>query len=745
MPHPWRAAVWVATLPGMVSSLAYALALQKRGWAVLPLHSVDAAGECSCRNRACRSPGKHPWLPDGLKGASHDPADARIWFNRWPAANLGVRTGSISGIWALDIDPRNGGDDALAELELENGALPPTLVNLTGGGGQHFIFQLPEDGMACGKLAEGIDIKGEGGYIVVPPSGHQSGGFYRWRDDAAEVLPAPAWLLTRPRQVPVPVLPLGRLQHQAEPEKAAEIREALEVVPADDRDEWLFAGMALHSAADQLGEAVAFRLWSEWSQKSAKYDAKDQARVWASFDDSGGVTLSTLFGLAKKYGYGLSRQDERRELPTVSQVELASAEQDGVVEMPDYLLYPKGILGLMVDWIDATSIRPQRPFAVAAALTVAGTILGRRYATETNLRTNLYVVSIGPTGCGKNHARTAAKRILLACGLGDRLGGEELASGQAIISRAAKSPTVLFQLDEFGLLMQAIQNPNAGSHLVAILSNLMKLFSSSADTYIGTEYADQDKRPRIEIECPSVSVYGTTTPETFYRALGSSHVVSGYLNRLLVVETSVNRPRRQQPVRQDVPASIVKWAKAANTSSTAGGGNLVGVNPKAPIEVAMTEGAEAVFDAFDQEIGRLMDRDRGTGLDALHNRAWEHAAKLALIHALCRSLTRPAIHAEDAEWAIAFVKWSQARMIHEVKMRVADSPFQARVKECHLALIRAGDRGLTSREMARTGAWARLTPRDRQQVLEALELAGQVAEVTIPTPGRTRVAYVATR
>jgi hypothetical protein len=412
--------------------------------------------------------------------------------------------------------------------------------------------------------------------------------------------------------------------------------------------------------------------------------------------------------------------------------------------MPDMLLNPHGILHDLVNWIDETSIRPQRPFAVASALTVLGTILGRRFATESGLRTNLYIVGVGPTGCGKNHARTAAKKILQACGLDGRLGGEELASGQAIISRVAISPSVLFQLDEFGMLMAAVQNPNAGTHLVAILSNLMKLFSSAADTYIGTEYADQEKRPRVEIECPCVSVYGTTTPETFYKALGSSHVVSGYLNRLLVVETSVNRPKRQRPIYSDVPDSVKAWTSLA-MGKVDENNNLSGFNPKSPIVVPMSTGAEEIFDSLDLEIDKLMDRDRGSGLDALHNRTWEHSAKIALILALSRDLTRPIITVEDAEWAITFVKWSLSRMIHEVKIRVSDSPFQAKVKECLLALIKAGDRGLTERDMGRVSAWARLVPRERSSILDALRIAGQAAKVEIRTKGRPRIAWVATK
>jgi len=728
----------------MVSPKKSALLYLERGWAVLPLHRVDQDCLCSCSSPKCQSAGKHPLLPHGLKDASRDISDVRVWWNRWPHANVGVVTGHASGFWVLDIDPRNGGDDSLADLILEHGGLPPTLTALTGGGGRHFLFAMPEGPLNCGKLTEGIDIKGDGGYIVTSPSNHASGGVYRWQDPDAEILPAPDWLMNMPKQVASPLKSLGPEAKELNPQKVEEIRSALLVIPADDRDEWLYIGMALHSAIPEIGDASAFSLWSEWSKKSGKYDPADQGRVWSSFDDGGGVSLSTLFAIAKKYGFNPSAvmAPPVSDLKQISEVELVDLEEQGVVEMPDLLLHPHGVLHEIVDWIDSTSIRPQRPFAVASALTLLGTVLGRKYATESGLRTNLYMISVGPTGCGKNHARTATKRILSAAGLSERLGGEELASGQAIMSRVGLSPVVLFQLDEFGLLMSAIQNPNAGSHLVSILSNLMKLFSSAGDTYIGTEYADQEKRPRLEVICPCVSVYGTTTPETFYKSLGSSHVVSGYLNRLLVVETSINRPKRQKPISSDVPEPILQWIAKA-TKAVGSGGNLEGLDPTSPVTVPMSTGAEDLFDSFDAEIDRAMDKDRGTGLDALHNRAWEHGAKLALILALSRDLVRPVITVQDAEWAITFVKWSLSRLIHEVESRVADSPFQAKAKECLLTLVKAGERGLTERDMGRVSSWARLTPREREAVLSSLQIAGQVAKVEMPTKGRPRQAWVA--
>ena len=124
------------------------------------------------------------------------------WFRRWPDINIAIVTGSISGIVVLDIDPRHGGDKSLAEWEQEQDPLPQTVEVKTGGGGRHLYFKHPggEIHNRVG-LAPGIDSRGDGGCIVVPPSIHPSGKVYRWvKGHAPGELPMakmPKWLLKK--------------------------------------------------------------------------------------------------------------------------------------------------------------------------------------------------------------------------------------------------------------------------------------------------------------------------------------------------------------------------------------------------------------------------------------------------------------------------------------------------------------------------------------------------------------------
>ncbi|GAB4184039.1 MAG: hypothetical protein OHK0024_24080 [Thalassobaculales bacterium] len=191
----------------MTAVLAHALAFARRGLLVLPLHApVAGAGgrpACSCGRRHCTSPAKHPRTPRGVHDATREAALLRAWFGAAVPVNLGIATGAGSGIVVLDIDPRHGGDDSLAELERRHGALPVTWRFLTGGGGEHVVFRHPGRPVpnSAGALGPGLDVRGDGGYIVAPPSTHISGRAYAISVDhhPADVGLAelPAWLLDR--------------------------------------------------------------------------------------------------------------------------------------------------------------------------------------------------------------------------------------------------------------------------------------------------------------------------------------------------------------------------------------------------------------------------------------------------------------------------------------------------------------------------------------------------------------------
>ncbi|MDO9104821.1 MAG: bifunctional DNA primase/polymerase [Methylovulum sp.] len=310
------------------SRLDYALKYIKLGWPVLPLHWITDNDRCSCGKPDCK-PGKHPLTKNGVKDATINPEVITTWFSRWPYANIGIATGKVSGILALDIDPRHGGDDSLDVIIQNNGRIPDDVMAITGSGGKHYLFKYPEKiGRCSTNLWPGIDTRGDGGYIVVAPSNHISGNAYFWDAEAdpldGAVLPnAPDWLLNRLSDTRKQPAITPAIEKPLTDSEIKRIRKAFVYIPADDREQWRTVGMALHAsgAGDQ-----AFGLWCEWSQQSDKFNLKDQRRVWDSFKADGGITLAALFGIAKANGY--VPPETRPPEPPLSAYEAGSQEAD---------------------------------------------------------------------------------------------------------------------------------------------------------------------------------------------------------------------------------------------------------------------------------------------------------------------------------------------------------------------------------------------------------------------------------
>ncbi|HET8843666.1 MAG TPA: bifunctional DNA primase/polymerase [Ktedonobacteraceae bacterium] len=163
------------------SMLDYALAYARRTFRVLPLHAV-VNGQCSCERAGCSSIGKHPRTKNGAHDATNNLEQIRHWWNTWPQANIGIATGKACGLYVIDLDTAKGASfDSLKQYGLEE--LLCSLISKTGSGGYH-IYLSCEIGLpnTSNKLGPFIDTRGEGGYVVAPPSSNKD-GVYAWENN----------------------------------------------------------------------------------------------------------------------------------------------------------------------------------------------------------------------------------------------------------------------------------------------------------------------------------------------------------------------------------------------------------------------------------------------------------------------------------------------------------------------------------------------------------------------------------
>jgi hypothetical protein len=167
-----------------MSALATALDYAARGFAVFP----------------CLERRKEPACSRGFHDATTNPATIRRWFSGPHNYNVAIATGTMSGIWVLDVDGEHG-DRVMADLERQHGELPPTAEVITGRG-VHLWFRA--DGpipSSVERIGPSVDVRGDGGYVVAPPSIHPMGCAYEWANDRPPA-PAPEWLVKLARHKP---------------------------------------------------------------------------------------------------------------------------------------------------------------------------------------------------------------------------------------------------------------------------------------------------------------------------------------------------------------------------------------------------------------------------------------------------------------------------------------------------------------------------------------------------------------
>ncbi len=268
-----------------------ALQYARRGWAVFPLVPKT----------------KRPLTGHGLNDATTDPATIRAWWQEWPDANIGINCGA-SGLVVVDVDAKNGAPGLATWQRLlpQIGGQIDTPTVQTPTGGYHYYYLAPQGvdlAQGNGKLGPGVDVKGQGGYVVAPPSIHpDTGTAYTWFDGydlERDILPLPTYFVRMLERKQAPsasrsgerdVFALGR-----DILEAGKALQRLAPWRCEEYGAWVDVGMAL----SELG-AAGLELWDKWSQQSAKYDSEICTQKWQTFEPGNGLTLASLFHWAKE-------------------------------------------------------------------------------------------------------------------------------------------------------------------------------------------------------------------------------------------------------------------------------------------------------------------------------------------------------------------------------------------------------------------------------------------------------------
>jgi len=299
----------------------------------------------------CNPLDKKPLTTHGFKDASRDITTIDAWWDKWPNAMIGVPMGAASGIWAVDPDvPENSlqPDGVKAWQDLINmHGIPLTRVHRTPSGGKHFLFVWhPETPVrnGTGILPKGIDVRGEGGYIVVPPSVMADGKGYT-ANEVKVIAEAPQWLYTmilgnhktdsefEARMREDAGMGVGKDRGYA-PADPMMIEEALNALSSDDYDSWFRIAGALRRELGDSGKSM----FHKWSSRSKKYDPRACDKKWEDAADVTRITAGTLFYMAdqvdtdwrdryndrlRKQQFGEQKQGQKQEQKTGAKAYMA--------------------------------------------------------------------------------------------------------------------------------------------------------------------------------------------------------------------------------------------------------------------------------------------------------------------------------------------------------------------------------------------------------------------------------------
>ena len=721
------------------SMLAYAKKYIALGWHVLPL-----------------LPGtKQPFsrlVLNGVHGASNDLETVTRWWTAEPSAGIGVAV-KPSGLVAIDVDPRNGGFETMDRLEATHGALLSDVLALTGGGGEHRVFfsQMIEN--LPGKLGPGVDVKADG-YICVEPSIHPNGNQYLWEassDPLEGCVPSslPGWVrdLSRPQVLGPVIVQAVRF---VDDKQVDDLREALSAIDADDYHQWVNFGNALC----QLGQA-GFTLWDVWSQKSSKYDPRAITSKWRSFKP-GKYQLESIFFAAQNIGWvnpaSVAALDAPVPVDTVRIAKLPVYQPQ-----PINLLSPPGVLGLVTDWVNATARKPQPIFAVQTAIAFASTVLGRRFVTDQRNWSSLYLLNIGHSASGKEHAKKAVEDLLDACGMGNLIGPASYTSNSGLLSALHDQPSHITVIDEFGKeLEQASIKNNARAQgtmklLIEVWGRCDGTLRPQGYSTFGMNSSEKKDITDRAIRNPALTLLGMTTPDSFFDTIGSAAARDGFLNRFLIVESDVG-PQVSRMVKQiRVPEDVIWWAQAMQAAST----SLIDPTSPAstgwmptPVEVAISSEATDLFVAFEAECIEKMKASADTGLMEMFGRTNEIAMKLALVVACTDHMSAPVVlQGPHAAWSIQYVRYHSQRTFERLLTSVHDSEFSAVKQQVMKCLIKAGERGLTPSQIEKVSRkFEGLPKRNQVELLNSLAFVGRAKNVLIPSAsgrGQGRDAWVA--
>jgi hypothetical protein len=521
----------------------------------------------------CSSGTKIPFAGSaGCKDATTDEATIRSWWEKTPGANVAIATGSVSGIYVVDIDA------ASSEIMPR---LPETWIARTRGGGWHYVYALPE-GVRLPNTAKSspnaispdADTRGEGGYIVAYPSIVDGKG-YAWTNDI-DPAPLPSWIVdrVRPRQQAITLTRQTfaltatswaetALQHEVDEvaRTAKGGRNHALVRAAFKLGQICGAGhLSFGVAADELYSVA--KSWGEGEKKSrgtitrglkagALHPRSPADRAIVESDS--GYYVDEISALALEPEV-MSPENGKPKPPTPAQ------QDEGRWRLLSDVRALGGLCDTFCGWVIRGADHPQPGLTIAALLALGSAMAGRRlvYRRSTS---SLYVVSMAASGEGKNRPQSCLSRVIDECWPALR-GPNSFSSGPAFVDGVRKAVgagvATCLVLDEYGMQLGNMMGPRAATHRQDIKQSLTELSTKGTDKW-SPAVSLVKGGGKLDLIAPVVTVLGSTTPESLHSVLTSVDVADGFVGRHVWMRAQSVLPEWQPPETRpdnDLPMDV---------------------------------------------------------------------------------------------------------------------------------------------------------------------------------------------
>lgn len=663
---------------------------------------------------------KAPRQPDGKLASSTDPKTWSTYADASAAGNVGFVFTEDDDLFGIDLDKcRDPETGELSEKAQEILNRFPTYAEVSPSGrGVHLIgrgrlvgsgFNTPE-----------IELYDRGRYFTV--TGQTIGKSQSIQDCAIELAKLQQELMPEPT---IPEASSSERPSTLGPEHVRRIEKYLETIePAvsgQNGDNKTYATALKLVGGFGLTPDEAYPFLVSWNQRCEPPWTEERLRR-----NLGRADHNTTGIRGHLWGDGLSRPLSASPLPTAEVVDDEEFEPETVTPFPvECLSYP-GLLGECTEFICRNAPREQPELAMAASLSVLSVITGRLVQFH-RMRTNLYIVALAPSGCGKDYPREAVQRILLSADWGELLGAEEIGSDSGLARAIAEQPKQLVQYDEFGDFLSVLFNPQSAgnSSIRKIIPLLKKLYTSSGKLWTSGAFA---KSKTHKVMCPHLVLFGTSVPQNVWGNLNWDNVTDGLVPRLMLFNGRDDSPLRTglttEPVPEEITARVRQWRDFGERLEQMAG---FGESDIAR-EIKGTAAAERAIGAFSQDAERIAVKSRFEGIASIWRRATAHATKLALIAACsrCESPQTIEVNDLDVEFGVTLTKYQTETLIEGARNGDTKVGQNSRVQEVLDFINSFGPEGVRQSRIVRSFRNKRVRESAIAELIESDEIVERV-------------------